>query len=234
MTRTTTSRRHLRLIAALTIVLAADASSTPQQGQVTGGDTAGFAQAPIHLDAAQRQVIGLTFGRVERGPVEKVIRTVGRFDYDERKVAEVTLKVSGYIQDLYVDFTGQPVKKGDPLFSLYSPDLVTAQQEYLLAKEGVSGLARSQVTGARESAAFLRPPAPRPQEPHGARPLRAGELGGPGAAPGDVRRRRAPRPARRTASRSSHRRSRYGPPAGGLPRWRERPAGAARHHDRQS
>src|SRR5213593_1347161 len=126
MTRTTTSRRHLGLVAALAIVLisphqslgASDVPSTPQPGQVTRNDTAGFAQAPIHLDAAQRQVIGLTFGRVERGPVEKVIRTVGRFDYDERKVAEVTLKVSGYIQDLYVDFTGQPVKKGDPLFSI--------------------------------------------------------------------------------------------------------------------
>ena len=163
MTRITTSRRHLGLVVALTIVLmsliqsseASDAASTPQPGQVTGDDTAGFAQAPIHLDAAQRQVIGLTFGRVERRPVEKVIRTVGRFDYDERKVAEVTLKVSGYIQDLYVDYTGQPVKKGDPLFSIYSPDLVTSQQEYLLAKEGASGLEHSQVAGARESAASL-------------------------------------------------------------------------------
>ena len=63
--------------------------------------------------------------------------------------------MSGYIQDLYVDYTGQPVKKGDPLFSIYSPDLVTSQQEYLLAKEGASGLEHSQVAGARESAASL-------------------------------------------------------------------------------
>src|SRR5438876_2627392 len=163
MKRIPTWRLRLRLFAALGIVLmsrlrsgeASDTPSTTQPGQVTSDEPPGYTQAPIHLDAAQRQVIGLTFGRVERGPVEKVIRTVGRFDYDERKVAEVTLKVSGYIQDLYVDFTGQPVKKDDPLFSIYSPDLVTAQQEYLLAKEGVSGLEHSQVAGARESAASL-------------------------------------------------------------------------------
>ena len=116
MTRTTTSRHHLGLVAALGIVLMSAV-------QATGADTAGFAQAPIHLDAAQRQVIGLTFGRVERRPAEKVIRTVGRFDYDERKVAEVTLKVSGYIQDLFVDYTGQPVKKGDALFSITTPEI---------------------------------------------------------------------------------------------------------------
>src|SRR5438876_114733 len=63
-------------------------------------ETAGFALAPIRLDATQRQEIGLTYGVVERRAVEHVIRTVGRFDYDERKMAEVTLKVGGYIQDL--------------------------------------------------------------------------------------------------------------------------------------
>ncbi len=160
---TPTSRCRLKLVAALAIAVAGpprpsyagDVPAAPQHDQAAGGGTAGFAQAPIHLDGAQRQVIGLTFGRVERRPVEKVIHTVGRIDYDERKVAEVTLKVSGYIQDLYVDYTGQPVKKGDPLFTIYSPDLVTAEQEYLLAREGASSLEHSQVAGARESAASL-------------------------------------------------------------------------------
>src|SRR2546421_660321 len=88
--------------------------------------------ASIRLDPEQRQTIGVTFGRVERRPVEKVIRTVGRVDYDERRLAEVTLKFGGYIEDVQASYTGQPVEKGDPLFTIYSPDLVTAQQEYLL------------------------------------------------------------------------------------------------------
>src|SRR4029077_4551082 len=118
-------------------------------------ETAGFAEAPIHLDQAQRQMIGLTYGVAERKPVEKVIHTVGRFDYDERKLAEIVLKVSGYIQDVFVDYTGKSVKKGDPLFSIYSPDLVSAQQEYLLARENARALSDSDVPGARESADSL-------------------------------------------------------------------------------
>ena len=97
-------RLRLRLVAALGIVLmsplrswgASDTPSTTQQGQASADEAPGYTQAPIHLDGAQRQVMGLTFGRVEQRPTEKIIRTVGRFDYDERKVAEVTLKVSGY------------------------------------------------------------------------------------------------------------------------------------------
>jgi len=65
------------------------------------------ARVPIRLDPGQRQAIGVTYGRVERRPVERTIRTVGRFDYDERKLAEVTLKVGGWIQELFVDYTGQ-------------------------------------------------------------------------------------------------------------------------------
>ena len=97
----------------------------------------------------------VTYGVAERKPVEKVIHTVGRFDYDERKLAQVVLKVSGYIQDMFVDYTGKSVKKGDPLFSIYSPDLVSAQQEYLLARDNARALGESDVPGARESADSL-------------------------------------------------------------------------------
>jgi membrane fusion protein, copper/silver efflux system len=140
------------LLLCITIVGAhAEQSEMPD----TQPATAGFAEAPIHLDQTQRQMIGLTFGAAERKPVEKVIHTVGRFDYDERKLAEVVLKVSGYIQDVFVDYTGKSVKKGDPLFSIYSPDLVTAQQEYLLARQNLRALGESEVPGARDSAESL-------------------------------------------------------------------------------
>jgi membrane fusion protein, copper/silver efflux system len=140
------------LLLSITLVGAhAEQSETPD----TQPATAGFAEAPIHLDQAQRQMIGLTYGVAERKPVEKVIHTVGRFDYDERKLAEVVLKVSGYIQDVFVDYTGKAVKKGDPLFSIYSPDLVSAQQEYLLARDNARALGESDVPGARESADSL-------------------------------------------------------------------------------
>ncbi len=122
---------------------------------LAAGEPADFAQAPIHLDAAQQQAIGLTWGTAERRPVEKVIRTVARLDFDERKLAQVTLKVGGFIEELYANYTGQPVRKGDPLFTLYSPELLTAQREYLLARETERRLRESSLPEARASAASL-------------------------------------------------------------------------------
>ena len=112
-------------------------------------------QAPIRLDAGQQQAIGLTWGTAERRPVEKVIRTVGRLDFDERKLAQVTLKVGGFIEELQANYTGQPVRKGEPLFTLYSPELLTAQREYLLARETERRLRQSSLPEARVSAASL-------------------------------------------------------------------------------
>jgi membrane fusion protein, copper/silver efflux system len=138
-------------VLALSPTVASSAEPVPQES----GETAGFTRAPIHLDAKQMQTIGVTYGEAERRPIEKVIRTVGRFDYDERKMAEVTLKVAGYVGDLFVDYTGKAVRKGDPLFTIYSPDLVSAQQEYLLALETRDKLKDSHVPEAAESAAAM-------------------------------------------------------------------------------
>jgi len=112
-------------------------------------------QGPVQLSPAQQQLIGITYGTVEKRPLTKVIRTVGRVAYDERKLAEVTLKIAGWIQNLYADYTGKLVKKGEPLFTLYSPDLVTAQEEYLLARRTLEQLQDSDVPGARASAQSL-------------------------------------------------------------------------------
>lgn len=118
-------------------------------------DGADDSRAAIRLDANQQQAAGLTYGAAERRSLEKVIRTVGRFDVDERKITAVTLKVGGYVKELFADYTGKLVRKGEPLFSFYSPDLVSAEQEYLLARETGKALARSTVPSVAESAASL-------------------------------------------------------------------------------
>ncbi len=113
------------------------------------------ARAPIRLDADQRQLAGVTYGAVERRSLDKVIRTVGRFDVDERRLTAVTLKFGGYVKDLFADYTGKAVRKGEPLLSIYSPDLVSAEQEYLVAREAQKALAGTKVPSAGESAASL-------------------------------------------------------------------------------
>jgi RND family efflux transporter MFP subunit len=113
------------------------------------------ARVPIRLDPAERQAIGLTWGQVERRPLERTVHAVGRLAYDERRLTDVTLKVGGWVEELFVDYTGAPVERGAPLLTLYSPDLVTAEQEYLLARETAERLADSTVAGAAESATSL-------------------------------------------------------------------------------
>ena len=88
-------------------------------------------------------LIGVKIGTVEMRPLEKVIRTVGRVDYDEKRLTTVSLKVGGWIEDLYVDFTGRFVRKGEPLLTLYSPELVTTQEEYLLALKAKKDFSKS-------------------------------------------------------------------------------------------
>ncbi|MGC4115994.1 MAG: efflux RND transporter periplasmic adaptor subunit [Myxococcales bacterium] len=90
-------------------------------------------QATVDIDPARQQLIGLTTAQVTAGPVGGAWRTTGRVAIDETRVRHVNVKVPGFVERVYVDFVGKAVKKGDPLFSIYSPELLSAQQEYLLA-----------------------------------------------------------------------------------------------------
>lgn len=87
----------------------------------------------VNIDPARQQLIGLTTVAVERGPVGGQWRTVGAVAVDETRVRHVNVKVSGFVEKVFVDYLGKPVRKGDPLFTIYSPELYTAQEEYLLA-----------------------------------------------------------------------------------------------------
>ena len=101
------------------------------------------APGTVQISPERQQLIGVKIGTVEIRPLEKVIRTVGRIDYDEKRITTVSLKVGGWIEDLYVDFTGKYVRKGEPLLTIYSPELVSTQEEYLLALAAKKSLAKS-------------------------------------------------------------------------------------------
>jgi RND family efflux transporter MFP subunit len=100
---------------------------TPKAQAVVEGYTT------VKITPEKQQLIGVTFGAVERKDVIRIIRTVGRVTYDETRLVDVNTKFSGWIEELYVDYTGKEVKKGEPLMAIYSPDLVSTQEEYLLA-----------------------------------------------------------------------------------------------------
>src|SRR5215211_1266925 len=98
----------------------------------------------ISVDPATVQKMGVRTAVVRKGPLRRVIRTVGAIDYNETALADVTTKFRGWIEKLYVDSTGKQVRKGEPLFDIYSPELYSAQNEYVLAlSQGAGGLKAS-------------------------------------------------------------------------------------------
>jgi len=87
----------------------------------------------VMIDAQRQQLIGLRTAEVTRGPISGDWRTVGRVAVDETRVRRINVKVNGFVEKLFVDFVGKPVRRGEPLFALYSPELLSVQKEYQLA-----------------------------------------------------------------------------------------------------
>ncbi len=87
----------------------------------------------VQIDPTTIQNIGVKTMVVEKQPLRRTVRAVGRVDYDETRIMDVNSKIAGWVEQLYVDYTGQWVEKGQPLLALYSPELVAAQEEYLTA-----------------------------------------------------------------------------------------------------
>jgi membrane fusion protein, copper/silver efflux system len=106
----------------------------------------------IKINPVTIQNIGVQTETVERRKLSKVIRTVGKIDYDERRVYSVNSKIMGWVEKLYVDYTGKAVRKGEPLMELYSPELVTTQEEYLQALQYQKNLQQSSMSEAKKGA----------------------------------------------------------------------------------
>ena len=109
----------------------------PVYSDEVGGTASGESPPPglitVNIDPARQQLIGLRTEPVEAGQVGGAWRTVGKVAVDETRVHHVNVKVGGFVEHIYVGFVGRPVRKGEPLFTLYSPELLAAQDEYLLA-----------------------------------------------------------------------------------------------------
>ncbi|MFC7781245.1 efflux RND transporter periplasmic adaptor subunit [Legionella taurinensis] len=106
----------------------------------------------IVIDPVRLQAIGITSEPVRRQKVEKIIRTVGRVEADERRIAHIHVRFDGWIEKLFINFTGEKVKAGQALFTVYSPDLVSTQQEYLLAFNAQKILSQNTTSSAAKGA----------------------------------------------------------------------------------
>ena len=92
----------------------------------------------LEVSPERQQLIGVTYATVERRPLSLALRSTGRVDIDESQLSDVTLKYEAYIEKLYVSHTGQAVKKGESLLTLYSPELLAAEQDLLVARRNLA------------------------------------------------------------------------------------------------
>lgn len=132
----------------------AEALSTPASREVPSQDQ-DTPLAPVQLSSEQMRTIGVQTGTAEYKRLSSDIRATGTVAVDERLISYVQVRFSGYIRKVFADATYQYIRKGQPLFTIYSPDLVATQREYLLAKRNQQTLSHSSVEGVAEGASTL-------------------------------------------------------------------------------
>ena len=118
------------------------AQTAPESTAMEGHD---MTSGSVNVSPEKQQLVGIRTTSAEIRPMVKKLRTVGIVTYDETRVAQVFSKVEGWIEKLVVNYTGKLVQKGQPLFTLYSPDLVSTQEEYLLALRAKQTLGSSSI-----------------------------------------------------------------------------------------
>lgn len=143
------------LVSAAVVYLVTHASA-PSAPEVHDHAATAFADTAqrVMLSAEDAARIGVTFAVATMAPMQREVRTVAQVSYDETRVASVALKIDGWVEQLDVNITGQAVRKGDPLLTLYSPMLVSAQQELLVAHRLAADVGAG-TSSAREGAANL-------------------------------------------------------------------------------
>ena len=127
--------------------LYADRSPEQQSAGSPPATTSGYAEMTI--PAERQRLIGVRLASVERRDLSRTTRAAARIAIDERRVTQVHTRIEGFVETLYVNVTGQLVRRGDPLLAIYSPELLASQQELILTEKDKSDLGRSLAQGAR-------------------------------------------------------------------------------------
>jgi RND family efflux transporter MFP subunit len=129
--------------------------SPEQRGASAGGENSGGVAPQIQISPERQQQIGVRFAEARRTPAAVEIQAVGKVAFDETQITHIHTKVTGWIEEVFADYVGAPVRKGQPLFTIYSPDLVASQQEYVLALRARRELGRSSFSEIADGARSL-------------------------------------------------------------------------------
>jgi RND family efflux transporter MFP subunit len=116
-----------------------------REGEEKKYERSDLPEGTVQIPEAKQHLMGVEFGEAQYETVAGSVRPAARVTLDETRIAKVQTKLEGWIDEVFVDFTGKYVKKGDPLLTLYSPEALATQQEYLLAIKAVNSMHASPV-----------------------------------------------------------------------------------------
>ena len=131
-----------------TVGVPSSANVAPHEGDHVTADSP--VRGEVIIDPRRQQLIGVRHAPVRRSSLTRDVRAAGVFRFDETRQAEISTKVDGWIRDLRADYTGRTIARGEQLFRLYSPALIAAQSEYLLAHRGHAIAATAELASVRE------------------------------------------------------------------------------------
>jgi Cu(I)/Ag(I) efflux system membrane fusion protein len=132
-----------------------DMANTPGMNGSDSASMQNMAPGTVMLSPATQQLIGVRYTEARNADLKRTLRTVGTVQMDEEKISRVHVKIAGWIDKVYLDYVGKLIKKGQPLFTLYSPDLVSTEQEYLIARKGQEYLSKAPYADAASGANSL-------------------------------------------------------------------------------
>lgn len=118
-------------------------ANMPGMGTSGATSTQDTVAGTVMLSPAAQQLIGVRYTEARTADMKRTLRTVGLIQMDEEKISRVHVKIAGWIDKVYLDYVGKQIEKGQPLFTLYSPDLVSTEQEYLIARKGQEYLSKA-------------------------------------------------------------------------------------------
>jgi len=127
----------------------------PMYESKTPAEQASAEAGLIHMPKSQQRALGVRLTTVEEQSVSRTLRTSGVVTADETRIAHVHVKTAGWVEEVYANFVGQLVHRGEALFTVYSPDLVATQHEYLIARRGQQQLGNSQYEEVAKSSQSL-------------------------------------------------------------------------------
>lgn len=148
-------RRQARRMGPRTATAETSAKTEPTTGAHAATASPSSQNNAIFVPPEKQQLIGMRSVPAEMGTLTKDIRIVGKVSYDETRLTHIHSKVSGYIEEVFADSVGKPVRAGDPLFTIYSPDLVATEQDFLLALKSRELLRTSTVASAAQGSENL-------------------------------------------------------------------------------